>query len=321
MAWHTGGPGGSSIYGQWAEAGYFQVSEEGTRINPFAWNRVANMLYLESPAGAFLTPDDMHSGFSYCTKGGARQAVCRWDDVTQAEAYAHTLRAFFAKFAAFAKHDLYLAGESYAGQYIPNIATHLLSCCKDELLLRGIAVGNGCWGGDADHVSCNGAHEDQMDAALYHGKGLLSQKLYDEVTKACPENSARESKACYMALSKMDKAVGPHNVYNVYDNCPGGAALGSWLEASGKSLHWLKGFVRNNMQNPAALQSLSAMGGGYGARSWRPPCLFFRIAAGAHGLQPATVPVHGDLSRRGAAHCLGCFLRSVGLRVLPEARP
>ena len=150
VAWHTGGPGGSSIYGQWAEAGYFQVSEEGTRINPFAWNRVANMLYLESPAGAFLTPDDMHSGFSYCTKGGARQAVCRWDDVTQAEAYAHTLRAFFAKFAAFAKHDLYLAGESYAGQYIPNIATHLLSCCKDELLLRGIAVGNG-----ARHRPCN----------------------------------------------------------------------------------------------------------------------------------------------------------------------
>ena len=26
VAWHTGGPGGSSVYGQYAELGYFQVS-------------------------------------------------------------------------------------------------------------------------------------------------------------------------------------------------------------------------------------------------------------------------------------------------------
>ena len=36
-------------------------------------------------------------GFSYCTKAGERQGTCHWDDVTQAEAYAHTLHA--AKFA------------------------------------------------------------------------------------------------------------------------------------------------------------------------------------------------------------------------------
>ena len=76
MIWHTGGPGGSSLYGQWAETGFFQVSASGEAVNEYAWNRVANSLFLESPAGAFLTPADRHSGFSYCVKHGVRQQ--RW---------------------------------------------------------------------------------------------------------------------------------------------------------------------------------------------------------------------------------------------------
>ena len=39
--------------------------------------------------------------------------------------HTHT-RRFFAAFPEYASSDIYLAGESYAGQYIPNIATHLL---------------------------------------------------------------------------------------------------------------------------------------------------------------------------------------------------
>ena len=54
---------------------------------------VANMLYLESPAGC-----DDPIGFSYCTKGGKIQKTCQWDDKTQAEAYAHTLAAFLEAF-------------------------------------------------------------------------------------------------------------------------------------------------------------------------------------------------------------------------------
>jgi hypothetical protein len=63
------------------ETGYFQVSEEGQAINEHAWNRVANSLFLESPAGAFLTPDAQHSGFSYCTKVRSREmAPCPCKD-------------------------------------------------------------------------------------------------------------------------------------------------------------------------------------------------------------------------------------------------
>ena len=95
VVWHTGGPGGSSLYGQWCETGYFQVSSSGEMVNEYAWNREANALFLEEPAGAFLTPADRHSGDSYCLKNGVRQDICRWNDVTQAQAYALTLAAFF----------------------------------------------------------------------------------------------------------------------------------------------------------------------------------------------------------------------------------
>ena len=117
MIWHTGGPGGSSLYGQWAETGFFQVSASGETVNEFAWNRVANSLFLENPAGAFLTPADRHSGFSYCMKNGVRQQICRWNDKTQAESYAYVLQEFFKHYPEFAKNEFFISGESYGGQY------------------------------------------------------------------------------------------------------------------------------------------------------------------------------------------------------------
>ena len=114
--------------------GYFQVDSNGTYVNQYAWNKVANsasprmhasvlvfqftitvvllrisaVLYLESPAGS-----GSGSGFSTCVKDSAPVA-CSWNDTSQAEAYAHTLATFFSEFPEFQDNDLYLTGESYA---------------------------------------------------------------------------------------------------------------------------------------------------------------------------------------------------------------
>ena len=93
-----------------ARAGYFQIDDTGTFTNDYAWNKVANMLYMESPAGS-----GSRSGSSECRKGG-KAVACTWDDGSQAEAYAHTLAAFHKAFPEYAKSDLYLTGESYFGQ-------------------------------------------------------------------------------------------------------------------------------------------------------------------------------------------------------------
>jgi len=269
MAWHTGGPGGSSLYGQWAETGFFQVSASGEMVNTFAWNRLANTLFLESPAGAFLTPADRHSGFSYCLKKNVRQDVCHWNDTTQAEAYAHTLAAFFDAFPEHNQADIYLVGESYAGQYIPNIAHHLLEIGGPVgSRLKGIGVGNGCWGGGATSVMCNGPNEDRDLMEMYYGKGLLSKALYEEIESACnfqdtpfdATHSPHLSAACELKLAQADAAVGPHNVYNVYDDCEESTA---WYEASGRAPRWLRRYLHEHAHDAGAIAALSGMGGGF----------------------------------------------------------
>merc|ERR1719502_1472158 len=160
--------------------GYFRFSSDGPFINKFAWNRIANMLYMESPAGS-----GERYGYSQCIKGG-KPVRCQWNDVSQAEAYAHTLLAFTKAFPEYA-NDLYLTGESYFGQYGPNIAHFILNNepFNSTLKLKGIALGNACWGGDETHVNCNGPNADQHMVDLFFGKGLFSPKLHTEIYKTC----------------------------------------------------------------------------------------------------------------------------------------
>jgi len=269
-AWHTGGPGGSSIYGLYGEAGYFLVSDSGQSVNQYAWNRVSHMLYLESPAGSYLSPDAMNSGFSYCVSKGIRQKKCSWNDRTQAKAYGHTLKAFFAAYPELDSAPFYLAGESYAGQYIPNIAKELLARKDFAGKLKGIAVGNGCWGGNESSSECNGPNEQRDVVDLYYGKGLISKKLYQDTQRVCafanlpfttpqPPEPASDS-PCGNMLTAVDTAVGPHNYYNVYDNCH---ELSLWLAHSGRSHQWLQRHIRKNLWNPELGTDLNEMGGGY----------------------------------------------------------
>eukprot|EP01062_Namystynia_karyoxenos_P024771 TRINITY_DN19684_c1_g1_i1.p1 TRINITY_DN19684_c1_g1~~TRINITY_DN19684_c1_g1_i1.p1 ORF type:complete len:504 (+),score=203.26 TRINITY_DN19684_c1_g1_i1:78-1514(+) len=257
VTWHQGGPGGNSLYGAYAEGGYFQSSERGTWVNPNSWNRVANMLYLESPAGS---TDPI--GSSVCYLQGEAQKVCSWNDTSQAEAYSHSLKAFFASFPEYAQSDLYFTGESYAGQYVPNIAYWMLTEMPGRFNLKGIAVGNGCWGGTEHSVQCNGPNEERMDAELFYGKGLVSKKLYDATAKSCGwDGGNRDVKACQADLKAVDDAVGPHNVYDVYDNCD---SMTQWSARANRSAGWLRRWLRGNMhRGQAALSEAAAMGGGY----------------------------------------------------------
>jgi carboxypeptidase C (cathepsin A) len=268
VTWHQGGPGGSSMYGQYGEMGYFQVSDDnnGSVIystnSENSWNSVANMLFLESPAGS-----NDPIGFSKCIKNGKEALSCRWDDVTQAQAYAHTLNAFFDAFPAYAKRDLYLSGESYAGQYLPNIANYILNSnatVTRDLMLKGILVGIGCWGGDETTVQCNGPNSDQNDLDMYFGKGMVSKIAYDQAYKECDFPSTK-GLACRAAIEGAFKEVGPFNVYNMYDNC--NPRVQEWFERSGKSMHWLLKYLREKMSSGVSSSEYSSelreLAGGY----------------------------------------------------------
>jgi len=59
VLWLNGGPGCSSVSGFFTENGPFVVNSDGNiKLNDFAWNTRANVLWLEAPAGVrnpFLT--------------------------------------------------------------------------------------------------------------------------------------------------------------------------------------------------------------------------------------------------------------------------
>jgi len=235
VAWHQGGPGGSSTQGGMIEMGYFQVSDEIT-VNPHAWNQIANMLYLESPAGS-----GGPTGFSTCLKNGS-PVDCSWDDVTQGEAYAHTLLSFFKAFPELSQNEFYLAGESYFGQYGPNIAHFILNNEGfNSINLVGLLVGNGCWGEvTADGYQCNGPNSERNDVDMMWGKGLISKRQYKAAYAACgfgsDDRTEEGSQECQDSLGEVQAEVGPYNVYNVYDNCP---KPSEYLQSSGRDMHWL----------------------------------------------------------------------------------
>ena len=74
--------------------------------NKFSWNKEANIIYLEGPAGV---------GYSICPD----PSECKFDDYNSGEDYFKALLKFFEKFPEFKTHDFYITGESYGGVYVP----------------------------------------------------------------------------------------------------------------------------------------------------------------------------------------------------------
>jgi cathepsin A (carboxypeptidase C) len=112
--WMNGGPGASSFAGLFGENGPLLLNSSGQLTpNPYAWNRHANVLYVEFGPGI---------GFSYCANSStagpqtsASCSPCYTDDDRVAQQNAVLLEALLSNtslFPEFAARPLYLAGES-----------------------------------------------------------------------------------------------------------------------------------------------------------------------------------------------------------------
>lgn len=112
ILWFNGGPGCSSMLGWSQEHGPYVIEDGQTTFveNAYSWNKFATIIYFDSPAGV---------GYSIC----GDQSECDFDDLNTAD---DNLNAFIAlmttKFPQLQGNDLYLAGESYAGVYVPRLA-------------------------------------------------------------------------------------------------------------------------------------------------------------------------------------------------------
>ncbi|KAL8097057.1 hypothetical protein AgCh_030232 [Apium graveolens] len=134
VLWLNGGPGCSSFgNGAMMELGPFRVNSDGKTLsqNKYAWNDVANVLFLESPAGV---------GFSYSNR---TSDYATGDKKTAEDSYTFLIN-WLERFPEYKTRDFFITGESYAGHYIPQLAQLILHNNKitnqTVINLKGIAT-------------------------------------------------------------------------------------------------------------------------------------------------------------------------------------
>jgi carboxypeptidase C (cathepsin A) len=170
--WMNGGPGCSSLAGMFSELGPFVVDEkQQLSLNPYAWNRIANIIYMEQPAGV---------GFSY-------PAMATNDSIAASDAY-DGIQQFFLLHPEAQPRTFYIAGESYGGHYVPNLVNEIqkrnamLSPDSNQIInLEGFAVGNAYTDWEQDFNS-------NVPYSRYHG--LTSPENYELAKDKCKGNYA-----------------------------------------------------------------------------------------------------------------------------------
>ncbi|BFZ00614.1 hypothetical protein BsWGS_03652 [Bradybaena similaris] len=212
VLWLNGGPGCSSLLGFLTEHGPFRVADDGVNLqaNPYAWNQITNMIYLESPAGV---------GFSYSAD---KNYSTDDDDVARNNLLA--LQDFFRKFPEYRRNDFYITGESYGGIYVPTLASLVL---EDPFInLKGFAVGNGL---SDDKMNDNSI----AYFSYYHGL-IGTNDWLNLLNQCCPGNESKvwcdfvagsKQPGCASATNQIYNLVWSSglNVYNLYAECAGGA--------------------------------------------------------------------------------------------------
>ncbi|XP_043976840.1 lysosomal protective protein isoform X1 [Gambusia affinis] len=206
VLWLNGGPGCSSLDGLLTEHGPFLIQDDGVTLqyNPYSWNKIANMLYLESPVGV---------GFSYSDDKNYKT-----NDTEVSMNNYLALKEFFRLFPEYSSNELYLTGESYGGIYIPTLAERVME--DSSLNLQGVAVGNGMSSYELNDNSL-------VYFAYYHG--LLGSQLWAELQMYCCSGGKcdfynNQNPNCSDKLSDVQTIIynSGLNIYNLYAPCAGG---------------------------------------------------------------------------------------------------
>ena len=215
--WTNGGPGCSGLIGFMTEQGPFRPDADGNiQPNSYAWNKIANMVFLEQPVGV---------GFSYSNN---KDDYKIGDDQAAADNLA-TILAFFTKYPHFNHTALFITSESYGGHYMPTWADAIIKYndaqqySQDKINFKGFAVGNPY----TDYYSGIGA---QMET--YWGKQLLPKPLWDNyIDNGCTDPVQMfNNSVCSFLLLDFNKKIGNLNPYALdYPVCitEGSAALTS----------------------------------------------------------------------------------------------
>ncbi|GMT03357.1 hypothetical protein PENTCL1PPCAC_25531, partial [Pristionchus entomophagus] len=235
VLWLTGGPGCSGFSAFLTENGPFHPNRDGETLyeNVFAWNKVSNMLFVESPRNV---------GFSF--QNYTENPDKEYDDDRSAKDLYFALKDFLDVFPEYKGRPFFITGESYGGIYVPSTASYLVDRITDgefpDLNFKGIAVGNGQLSGLL-----------QVNAALQmqYFHGAYGKAEHDALMKCCPKSEHPGdpeyfefcdftpyiyldrlgnvlpkdlNDQCSRDVAKYGQALvfgGPQDTYNLYQSC------------------------------------------------------------------------------------------------------
>lgn len=195
--WTNGGPGCSGLIGFLTEQGPFRPTSSGElETNPWRWNMISNMVFLEQPVGV---------GFSYSDNNDDY----RIGDSQAAKDNLQTILKFLERFPKFKNSPLFITSESYGGHYMPTLASEIVNYNKENgnvLNFKGFAVGNPY----TDYYSGVGA-----EMETYWGKQLLPKPSWDKyVDNGCLDaKNQLNNSMCSTYILDFMKKVGNLNPY------------------------------------------------------------------------------------------------------------
>ncbi|KAI9827027.1 MAG: Cell death protease [Phylliscum demangeonii] len=251
VIWLNGGPGCSSMDGALMEVGPYRLKDESTlRYNDGSWDEFANLLFVDQPVG---------TGFSYVNTDSFLHELKE-----MADHFVIFLEKFFALFPQYEHDDLYLAGESYAGQHIPYIAQAILDrnqkgATTRPWMLQGLLIGNGWVAPTEQYLSYL---PKAYEAGLIQGGSAVAKQLESQMAVCTSRlNEAGgadrvEIAACEQVLTDLLKVARRDDVptapcVNMYDV----RLTDSWPSCG---MNWppdLK-LVTPYLRRPAVLQAL-----------------------------------------------------------------
>jgi cathepsin A (carboxypeptidase C) len=181
---------------------FLEDSDHSPSENPYSWNKFANVVYLESPAGV---------GFNHFS------GKFHYDDENVSYENLKAVQQFFDAFPEFRSNDLYLSGESYGGIYIPYLALRIdefnQNAANDEQInLKGFAIGNGVTNWKYDTTPAF------VQMGFTHG--LISLDLYNRINDAgcdfAEMGAPPLSNDCHRLLHEFNEAVAHVYPYDIY---------------------------------------------------------------------------------------------------------
>ena len=196
ILWTNGGPGCSSFWGFFLENGPYRISADGKRLSkyPYAWNNHANYMIVEHPLSVMVSVAQDKADIPKSVEQGIAQLY-------------QSLLNFFELHPELAKNPLILAGESYAGTYLPLLAKAILEGNRKGYTKINLRVMVLCDAWVDPYVQM------AMDTtwAFTHGLISVTQKQWLDTTYAerLPEINAAIQKICGLYMTNTAQVADP----------------------------------------------------------------------------------------------------------------